>query len=374
MPIEEESPEEFGYDLIECNLSESSVTDGKIADVKLGDLSSLVLCYGDHKGLPKLRELIAKEADISGGSLTSNDVLATTGAAGALFIIATSILRKGDHMIVVKPNYATNIETPRTIGCNVSFYELQFDEGWKFNIDSLKQLLTPVTKLISITTPHNPTGVVIAPEQIKEIVKVMREISPQCKLLVDETYHGMRVNEGVVPPSAAILGSDVIAVSSMSKTYGLPGVRIGWIICTDKVLMKTFLAAKEQIFVCGSVIDEEIAYQALINQKELLKPIIELSNDNFATLKEWMSNNPFIEWIEPQGGVVCFPRIKNSINVDIEKFYQVLKDKYKTYVGPGHWFEMNKRYMRIGYGWPTRDAFKKGLESIVKAVEESLIQ
>jgi aspartate/methionine/tyrosine aminotransferase len=115
----------------------------------------------------------------------------------------------------------------------------------------------------------------------------------------------------------------------------LVGVRIGWIICTDKVLMKTFLAAKEQIFVCGSVIDEEIAYQALINQKNLLKPIKELSNDNFATLKEWMSNNPFIEWIEPQGGVVCFPRIKNSINVDIEKFYQVLKDKYKTYVGPG---------------------------------------
>ncbi len=99
--------------------------------------------------------------------------------------------------------------------------------------------------------------------------------------------------------------------------------------------MKIFLAAKEQIFVCGSVIDEEIAYQALVNQKALLEPIKQLSNDNFATLKKWMSNNPYIEWIEPQGGVVCFPRIKKSVNLDIEKFYKVLMDKYKTYVGPG---------------------------------------
>ncbi len=106
-------------------------------------------------------------------------------------------------------------------------------------------------------------------------------------------------------------------------------------MCTDKALMKTFLAAKEQIFVCGSVIDEEIAHQALVNQKTLLGPIKQLSNDNFATLKQWISNNPYVEWIEPQGGVVCFPRIKNDVKLDIEKFYAVLKDEYKTYVGPG---------------------------------------
>jgi len=100
-------------------------------------------------------------------------------------------------------------------------------------------------------------------------------------------------------------------------------------------MMKIFLAAKEQIFVCCSVIDEEIAHRALVNQKTLLSPIKQLSHDNFTILKQWMTNNPYVEWIEPQGGVVCFPRIKNDIRVDIEKFYTVLKDEYKTYVGPG---------------------------------------
>src|SRR5712675_3515565 len=103
MPIEIEAPEGFGYDKIDCNLSESSVTDQKLRDLGI-DLSNLTLVYGDHLGLPPLREVIAKDTQLS-----SQDVLTTAGAASALFIIASSLLDKGDHAVIVKANYATNI-------------------------------------------------------------------------------------------------------------------------------------------------------------------------------------------------------------------------------------------------------------------------
>ena len=86
-----------------------------------------------------------------------------------------------------------------------------------------------------------------------------------------------------------------------------------------------------------------------------------------------MDQNPYLEWVEPKGGVVCFPRIKEEIKIDLEAFYNTLYNKYKTLVGPGHWFEMDKRYMRIGYGWPDTQSLKKGLNNITLALQENLL-
>src|SRR5664279_5900166 len=158
MPIEVESPEEFGYDRIKFNLSESSVRDRSLADLgaDLGtDLRDLVLFYGTHEGHPGLREIVARAA---GGGLSAADVLVTAGAAGALFIIATPLLEKGDHLVVVRPNYATNIETPRAVEADISFLDLSFEDGFAVDIDRLAALITPRTKYVSVTQPHNPTG------------------------------------------------------------------------------------------------------------------------------------------------------------------------------------------------------------------------
>src|SRR3954466_14813991 len=124
MPIEIESPEQLGYDTINCNLAESSVHDAVFQDLKL-NLNELVLAYGDHLGKPELRELLAQRYP----SITSDDILITAGAAAALFIVATSLLRKEDHLIVLRPNYATNIETPKAIGCEIDFIDLSFEKG-----------------------------------------------------------------------------------------------------------------------------------------------------------------------------------------------------------------------------------------------------
>ncbi len=359
MPIEVESPEQFGYGNIDCNLAESSVTDGLISDLGI-NLDGLVLMYGDHYGKPELRELIAAGHP----NLQPEDVLMTVGAAAALFIVSTSLLQAGDRLLVVFPNYATNIETPRQMGCEMDFYPLTFDNGFRIDVDDIASRITPATKLVSLTCPHNPTGSMITEADLLRLIAAVE--AKGCHLLFDETYREMSFGK-VLPPAAA-LSPSVISVSSLSKTYGLPGIRMGWLICRDKTLMQTFLAAKEQIFISNSVVDEEIAYQFLSRKAEHLQRIRQHIDTNFAITKAWMAEQTDFEWVEPQGGCVCFPRIKPDSGVDVEKFYKLLNTVYKTFTGPGHWFESDRAHMRVGFGWPSKDELARGLNNITQAL------
>jgi aspartate/methionine/tyrosine aminotransferase len=363
MPIEIESPEQLGYDTIECNLAESSVHDAVFQDLKL-NLNQLVLAYGYHLGNPQLRELIAAPYK----NISADDVLITAGAVAALFITATALLDKKDHLIVIRPNYATNIETPKAIGCEIDFADLSFEKGFELDIQHIASLLKPNTRYISITTPHNPTGTVISEQTLLQLIELAEKHN--CYLLVDETYRDLTF--GTQLPLAASLSDNVISVSSVSKAFGLPGIRIGWLITKNKKLQEIFLAAKEQIFLCNSVVDEEIAYQFLQQKTQYMPAIQQKVSANLEILKNWMEKQSYLEWVVPEAGVICFPRFKKEIQLNIDAFYETLYHSQKTLVGPGHWFDMDKRYMRIGYGWPTSEALKKGLENITQAIKKHL--
>ena len=363
MPIEIESPEQMGYDKIRNNLSESSYTDAFFQDVGIAtDLHGLLLCYGSHAGHEGLRALLVKDT-----RLKEEDVLLTIGAAGALFIIATSLLEKGDELVVVRPNYATNIETPRAIGATIKFIDLKFEEGFVLDPAKVRAAITEKTKYISVTTPHNPTGICLTAATIRELAALAEE--KNIHLLVDETYRDMIFGEQL--PLAAEYFQNIISVSSLSKTYGLPGLRTGWIICQDRELMNTFLAAKEQIHICGPVLDEELAFRYL-QQKDRHFPRIKADiRQKFEIVKAWMQQQENFEWVEPGGGAVCFPRIRFPQQGNMDRFYELLLKKYGTYTGPGHWFEMPRHYMRIGFGWPTAASLTEGLAALTKSWEES---
>ena len=367
MPIEEESPEQFGYERIRCNLTESSVRDRSLADLGI-ELGDLLLFYGDHVGNETLRDLVAEQSGGAASGVSRDDVLVTAGAAQALFIIATSLLEKDDHLVVVRPNYATNIETPRAIGADVSFLDLAFDDGFRIDPEKLMALVTPRTKYVSITLPHNPTGVMMSEADLRGLVA--RVESAGCRLLVDETYREMTFGEPL--PVAATLSERAISVSSLSKTYGIPGIRTGWLVCRDGELMKTFLAAKEQIGICGSVVDEEIAARAFAQRGAWLTELHAVIARRLAVVREWMAGEEFMEWVEPGGGVVCFPRIRPEVPVDVDEFYRVLGDVYGTYVGPGHWFEQDRRHMRIGYAWPLPEELEGGLAAVSASIRAAL--
>ncbi|MEH6632694.1 MAG: aminotransferase class I/II-fold pyridoxal phosphate-dependent enzyme [Halopseudomonas aestusnigri] len=363
MVIEEESPEEYGYDRIRNNLSESSIHDRTFGEFDI-DLSDTVLLYGEHSGELPLRQLIAEQ----GTGVKAEDVLVTAGAAGALFIIATTLLDPDAHLVVVRPNYATNIETPRAIGCDITYIDLSFEDDFKTNVETIRQAITPKTAYISVTVPHNPTGTMMAWDELKVLADIAE--AHNCYLLVDETYRDLTYGE--IYPTAASLGERVIAVSSLSKAFGTPGIRLGWLITQNKELYTKFLSAKEQIGICGSVIDEKVGV-AILEKRQALLAESNLKNEkHLQIVREWVGQEEYIEWVEPAGGVVCFPRIIAPVNFDIEQFYTSLLETHGTYVGPGHWFEMPKTYMRIGFAWPAEAELRSGLEAISAAIREQI--
>jgi aspartate/methionine/tyrosine aminotransferase len=375
MPIEVESPEQLGYDTITNNLSESSVADRRLSDLGIGfgsdrpaaggpALDDLLLCYGDHLGDPVLREAVAA----GGPGLTADDVIVTPGAAAALFATATSLLEPGDHAVVVRTNYATNLETPRAIGADLDVVDLAFDEGWRLDVDRVGARVRPgSTRLISVTCPHNPTGTVFDLASMQALVALAERTG--AVLLVDETYRDL--THGDALPMAATLSTRAISVSSMSKAYGLPGLRVGWAVCRDPQLAETLLAAKEQIVICGSTIDESIASRVLSDRARLLPPILDEVRTRLDIVRDWMRDQGTFEWIEPAGGVVGLVRFTDAALVDIERFYDVLLADHGTYVGPGHWFELDDRHFRLGFGWPAEAELRAGLAALSASAEQA---
>jgi aspartate/methionine/tyrosine aminotransferase len=359
-PIEVESPEQLGYDTIRNNLAESSFSDMSLAGYEIdADVTDLVLPYADHLGLERLRDLIADE----GPSLRANDVLVTAGAASALFIVATSLIDARDHLLVCAPNYVTNLETPRAIGAELEPLKLRFEDGWALDLDLLAARLRPETRLVSVTYPHNPTGATVARAGLEELVSVV-ESHPTARLLVDETYRELAYGE-VLPPAAS-LSPRVIAVSSMSKTYGLPGLRIGWLTCRDEELMETFLAAKEQIFISGAVIEEELTARVHERRASILEHVRTSVRANLDLVRDWIGADRHFEWVQPAAGVVGFPRLRDEA-ADVDRFYGELFDVHGTYVGPGHWFDEDRRYFRLGFGWPPPEELERGLAALTSA-------
>lgn len=359
MVIEKEAPEEYGYDRIRYNLSESSIADQKLSEIGLS-LPDLTLFYGEHRGDKELRALIAAQD----AGVSPDDVLVTAGAAGALFIISTALLSADDHLVVVRPNYATNIETPRAIGCAIGFVDLAFENSFAIDVEAVKAAMGPNTKLISVTCPHNPTGTMMRRAELDALVALAE--ASNCHLLVDETYRDLSYGRRL--PSAASLSRKAISVSSLSKAFGIPGIRIGWLITRDVALQEMFLAAKEQIGICGSVIDEGIARGMLERRDAFLARLLPEMAGRRDIVQAWIDREPLVDWIRPEGGVVGFPRLNVEPGFDLDRFYVNLLENHGTYVGPGHWFEMPKRFFRVGFGWPTEAELRGGLDAISAAL------
>jgi len=291
-------------------------------------------------------------------------VIVTAGAAAGLFAISTALLARGDHALITSPNYATNLETPRALSADVETVDLRFEEGWALDLDRLEAMLRPETRLVSVTYPHNPTGAMIDRDSLERLVEIV-ERHGRARLLVDETYRELAYADPL--PVAADLSSCVLSVSSMSKTYGLPGLRIGWIACRDPQLAETLLAAKEQMLICGSAIDEEMAARVLEARPRILPTIRQKIEGHLAIVRDWIGSQQAFEWVEPRAGVVCMPRFREVIEIDIDRFYDDLLARHGTYVGAGHWFDQDRRSFRVGFAWPETDELRRGLAGLLAA-------
>lgn len=336
--IEKESPEEVGS-VISLNLSESAISDQTLDSLGITIPPGLLLTYTEHRGTRSLRALVAQTSSRN-GSLTPDHVLVTAGASASLFIVNTALLGPHDHMVVTRPNYATNLEVPRSIGCDFSFVYLEFESRFRLDVDRVASAVRPgVTKLISVCSPNNPTGTAHTSAELESLARLAKD--KECYLLVDETYADLDLasDEEKATQAAACLGDHVITVSSMSKVYGVPGIRIGWIITTSPALRQVFLAAKEQISICGSVLDELAAEQILARRAELLSRTIPDMRRRRDCVAAWVDReSELVEWVRPVAGVMCFIGVKTPPG-GMDAFYKRLLEGHGAYVGRGTWFE-----------------------------------
>ena len=352
MPIEEWF-DKYQYE-VDYDIGESGVKFFDLGSIGV-DLAKVQLRYGYHKGNPKLRELVSEGYD----GLSSENIAVTNGASEANFAVLASIIKSDDHMIIEHPNYPSNYEVPTSLNMNFDFLKLKFEEKFKPNIERLESLLRKNTKLVSLTNPNNPTGSTLTEEELLKLIDLAE--SNDFYLLLDETYRELYF--GKPPPPAASLSSKAISISSMSKAYGLPGIRIGW-VAADKSIIDAVCAVREQLTISNSSLGEAIAESVLKRKGDLLKEIKGRVVSNFTVLKEWFSKQKNLDWIPTSGGVVCFPRFKTST----ENLCKVLAEKYRTFVVPGYCFGLDE-FFRLGFGG-TREELVQGLRCVDSAIKE----
>ena len=306
MPIEIESPEELGYDTIAHNLSESSVADRSLDDLGLDlDLDGLVLCYGDHLGDPSCERRSRRPATAS----QPDDVLVTPGAAAALFAVATSLLGPGDHAVVVRTNYATNLETPRAIGADVDFLDLRFEDGFRLDLDRLAALVRPDTKLVSITCPHNPTGTMCTRDELAAVVELVERARRDAA--VDETYRDLTHGEPL--PLAASLSD---RASAWLDVEGLRAARAAGRLGGRPATRPARDPAGRQ----GA--DRDLRRhprrgdRAPRPGRPRPHPAADQGHvaDHLEPVAAWIDGEDRVEWVPPSGGVVCFPRFRAEVD------------------------------------------------------------
>ena len=345
---------------VEYDVGESAVKYLTFDDLSI-DLGKLPLRYGHHRGRPDLRELIAGQYD----GLSQDEVIVTTGASEANFATVAALVKPGDHVIIHHPNYPSLYEVPRSLGCKVSLLSLDYENKFRLDLDKLRSLITAQTKLISLTYPNNPTGAMISEKNLEEVIELVE--SRELFLLFDETYRELHYESPL--PWAASLSPKVVSISSMSKSYGLPGIRIGWLATQSKTLIDAVLTVREQVTITNGAVSEEIAMSVLQRKEEFLQRARKHVQKNFQIVNTWMESQEALEWIPPEAGVVCLPRIRKDTTSDPESAYRLLADKYKTFVIPGRCFEMDNRFFRLGYGG-TSEELEVGLRNIGLALEE----
>ncbi|HPF48043.1 MAG: aminotransferase class I/II-fold pyridoxal phosphate-dependent enzyme [Alphaproteobacteria bacterium] len=263
---------------------------------------NLWLGYTQTYGLPALRCEIAKTYD----HMKDQNILCFVGAEEGIYAAMRSILDKDDHAIVIVPNYQAAETIPISI-CDVTGIRLDADNDWDLNIDALVGALRPNTKLISINFPNNPTGKIISREKLESLVNIAREFDVY--IFSDEVYRGIELDENKRLPQIADLYEKGLSLNVMSKAYGLPGLRIGWLASQDTAILAEIERYKHFLTICNSAPSEILSLIALKSRDNILKRNKKILSENLNKLDKFFGEFPnLFDWKRPDGGAVAYPR------------------------------------------------------------------
>jgi aspartate/methionine/tyrosine aminotransferase len=273
-------------------------------------LDKLWLGYTESYGSEALLSEIAKTYE----HITPDDILCFAGAEEGIYTAMRVLLDKDDHAVVIVPNYQASETIPMDI-CEVTGVALNPEDGWQLDIDRVRKALKPNTKLISINFPHNPTGAILEKDRFDALIALCRDRG--IYLFSDEVYRLIERDESLRLPQVADVYEKGLSLNVMSKAYGLPGLRIGWIALRDQELLQSMERYKHYLSICNSAPSEFLATVALQAKDRILERNRRLVNDNALLLDEFFAQFPeLFEWKRPDGGCVAYPRYRGSEGAD----------------------------------------------------------
>lgn len=346
---------------VAINLAESGVSPFTLGELLEGrDISDTKLGYPQTNGTEALREAIA---DMYPGA-DGDNVVAMSGTAEANFIAVTRVLEPGDEAVVVMPNYMQVIGLARSLGARVKKLRLREELEWQPDLDELRELVTGETKLIALCNPNNPTGAVMTEGAMREIAKIAGEVGAW--ILSDEVYLGAELTDEISPTFHGWYDR-LMVTGGLSKAYGLPGLRIGWIV-SDRDTVADLWSYKDYTTIAVSAISDRLGTVALEagRRNRILERTRKILNDQLPLLAGFVRRHEgHITWVPPKAGAIAF--LRYDWKIGSTRLMERVRDEKSVLIVPGDHFEEDG-YLRIGYGYD-RDELKTGLDRVSEVLE-----
>jgi hypothetical protein len=343
------------YDLSESGVEPltlgqaTALLGARVDDARLG--------YADGRGREPTRAGVARIHP----SASTENVLITAGTSEANFLALTTLVQRGDDVVIVMPNYMQVHGLARGLGANVREVWLHEDAGWRLDLDRLRSAMTPKTKLACICTPNNPTGQILSAADLDGVAEIAGRSGAW--ILSDEVYRGAELD---AVESASLWGryDKVIVTGGLSKAYGLPGLRIGWIVAPPERIDAAW-AQKDYTTIAVASVSEVLAEAALTRRDELLQRTRRIICERWPVLEAWAkAHRGRLHWTAPRAGAICF--FGYSYEVDSWPFVDALIRQRSTMIVPGAHF-LADRHLRIGFGGPVA-LLRAGLAEIDAAL------
>lgn len=303
---------------------------------------NLSLGYTDSQGHPLLLKEIANlYKDISPDSIV--EIVPEEG----IFIAMNVLLEPGDHIITTFPGYQSLFEIAVSIGCQVSKWMPDLEHGCRFSLQDLKHLIRENTKLIVINFPHNPTGALLSRTELEELIDVANDKGIQ--IFSDEMYRFTEQNQADRLPSVCELYPKGISLFGLSKSFSLPGLRVGWLVSPNLYVIEKIKTFKDYTTICGSAPGEILAIIALRARDGILARNQSIISKNLEILDSFFEEHKSIfSWHRPIGGTVCFPKL--LLDVSIDHFCELLMEKKGVMLLPASVIGFPGNHFRIGFG------------------------
>ena len=332
--------------VVDYNLSESGVhplsLEGFLGPEDLREIQTVELGYSQTNGTPGLRDQIRRLYP----GITPDQILVTAGSSESNFILSWSQIEPGDEVLFELPNYMQMWGLQRAFGAKVKPFWLRESLDWQPDPDELKKLVSRRTKLIVLTNPNNPTGSVLSEESMKAIVELADKAGAW--ILSDEVYQGAE-RDGRTTPSFWGRYPKVIAVNGLSKAYGLPGLRIGWIVGPED-LIKTIWPYHDYTTISPSILSDRLAGIALRpeNRARILARTRNIIQANYPVLEAWLkSHGGLFSFKPPRAGAIAL--VRYNLKIDSTALVEKLIHERSVLIVPGDHFEL-EHHLRFGFG------------------------